>query len=103
MAGLDLGTSFRYVNHQLHRPDLHLHHNSSSGDVTPGVGIGHFTADDEDNNHQGLDLASGGGGSGSSGGGHGGGGGDGRIGGEGWCGPLTCKEREPHGEVMKLP
>ncbi|KAF8096768.1 hypothetical protein N665_0301s0016 [Sinapis alba] len=78
MAGLDLGTSFRYVNHhQLHRPDLHLHHNSSSGDVTPVAGIGHFTAADEDNNnHQGLDLASGGGGSGSSGGGHGGGGGD---------------------------
>ena len=81
MAGLDLGTSFRYVNHQLLRPDLHLHHNSSSGDVTPGVGIGHFTADDEDNNHQGLDLASGGGGSGSSGGGgHGGGGGGDGVG-----------------------
>ncbi|KFK23205.1 hypothetical protein AALP_AAs54797U000100 [Arabis alpina] len=77
MAGLDLGTAFRYVNHQLHRPDLHLHHNSSSDDVTPGAGIGHFTVDEDDNNHQGLDLAgSGGGGSGSSGGGGGGIGGD---------------------------
>ena len=28
------------------------------------------------------------------------GGGDGRIGGEGWCDPLTCKGREPHDEVM---
>ncbi|CAH8276246.1 unnamed protein product [Arabidopsis lyrata] len=79
MAGLDLGTAFRYVNHQLHRPDLHLHHNSSSDDVTPGAGMGHFTVDDEDNNnnnnHQGLDLASGGGsGSSGGGGGHGGGG-----------------------------
>ncbi|KAF8088346.1 hypothetical protein N665_0545s0014 [Sinapis alba] len=70
MAGLDLGTAFHYVNHQqLHRPDLHLHHNSTSDDVTPGTGLGHFTVDEDDNNnHQGLDIASGGG-SGSSGGG----------------------------------
>ncbi|CAN8231595.1 unnamed protein product [Cochlearia groenlandica] len=72
MARLDLGTPFGYVNHH------HLHHNSSSGgDVTPGVGINHFTVANDDNN-QGLDLISGGGsGSSGGGGGHGhGGGGD---------------------------
>ncbi|KAH0941226.1 hypothetical protein HID58_000863 [Brassica napus] len=55
------GTAFGYVNHQLHRPDLHLHHSSASDDVTPGAG-----------------LASGGG-SGSSGGGGGDGGGGGNV------------------------
>ncbi|KAG4156374.1 hypothetical protein ERO13_D03G170800v2 [Gossypium hirsutum] len=42
MAGLDLG----YVHHQLHRPDLHLQHQSEHEDHLTGGGSGGGSADD---------------------------------------------------------
>ncbi|XP_010538496.1 PREDICTED: AT-hook motif nuclear-localized protein 23-like [Tarenaya hassleriana] len=77
MAGLDLGTAFRYVNHQqLLRPDLHLqHHQSSSEDA----GAANFSGDNQhggggaSHHHQGsnidlvsADTSSGGGGGGDA-------------------------------------
>lgn len=66
MAGLDLGTTSRYVHQLHHRPDLHLQHqpdpedhdsNRAGGGLGGGSG-GHFSTDHhhDDDSHQGLDL-----------------------------------------------
>lgn len=55
MAGLDLGTASRYIHHQLHRPDLQLHHQPDPETHRDGSG-NQFSATDDDGNHHGLDL-----------------------------------------------
>lgn len=67
MAGLDLGTTSRYVHHQLHRPDLHLNHHRLSEPPVDDVdhsGASHFSPADDAGNE-----ISGGGGGGEGGGG----------------------------------
>lgn len=64
MAGLDLGTSSRYVHQLHHRPDLHLqpdpedHDSNRAGGGLGGGSGGHFSTDHhhDDGSHQGLDL-----------------------------------------------
>ncbi|KAL3570137.1 hypothetical protein D5086_027386 [Populus alba] len=64
MAGLDLGTTSRYVHQLHHRPDLQLQHQPDPEDEDPnragdGLGsVGRFSTDHnlDDGLHQGLDL-----------------------------------------------
>ncbi|KDP22981.1 hypothetical protein JCGZ_01738 [Jatropha curcas] len=67
MAGLDLGTTSRYVHQLHHRPDLHLQsqpesedHDSNRASGAGGALASHFSSDQhqqhEDGTHQGLDL-----------------------------------------------
>lgn len=70
MAGLDLGTTSRFVHQLHHRPDLHLQHQPDSEDHDSdgaaaaghggGGGLSHqFSTDhhhDDDDSHQGLDF-----------------------------------------------
>ncbi|OAY24393.1 AT-hook motif nuclear-localized protein 23 [Manihot esculenta] len=64
MAGLDLGTTSRYVHQLHHRPDLHLQHQPEPEDHDSnrhgGGGVAaHFQSDHQhhdDASHQGLDL-----------------------------------------------
>ncbi|KAL3598778.1 hypothetical protein D5086_006696 [Populus alba] len=64
MAGLDLGTTSRYVHQLHHRPDLQLQHQPDPEDEDPnragdGLGsVGRFSTDHnlDDGLHQSLDL-----------------------------------------------